>query len=437
MDEPQHYFALDEHRMAPLFMVPFDRAGNCTAPNLRARLLDAARQAGATEIVVCAHGWNSDWKTALGLTTQLVEGLLDLRRVRRGQTGPAPRPLFVGAFWPSATLVAPWEQPPQMAGGVPAELALLAELLPPAATGFWGPRLSRGDSLTPAEARELAGLVASLYSAPADPIGELQEPTAPTADELLAYWREAARLEADDETGAFGFAHEPAGAPRPAGGELLMLPRTIARWTSVWAMKDRAGAVGAYGVGPLIADLLRAAPEARVHLVGHSFGCKVLLSALSFSAPLRPVSSLTMLQPAVSRYCFAASVAGGGPGGYRVALDRVVRPVISSFSARDVPLRSFFHLAARRSADLGEARIAGPQDSLYGALGGYGPSGCDELALVLPMPGVGELYPPSGEARLLAVNGTAHIGDHGDVTNPACCWALYSHMDERPEDSRD
>lgn len=95
-------------------------------------------------------------------------------------------------------------------------------------------------------------------------------------------------------------------------------------------MKDRAGTVGARGVAPLLTDLLRAS-EARVHLLGHSFGGKVVLSALCVPSDLpRKVHAALLLQPAVSHLCFAERVPGTDrPGGYRAALQRVERPILS------------------------------------------------------------------------------------------------------------
>ena len=204
-------------------------------------------------------------------------------------------------------------------------------------------------------------------------------------------------------------------------------PRRIIRLATVLKMKDRAGTIGARGVGPLLVDLLGAAPEGRLHLIGHSYGAKVVLSALTTSALPRPANSLLLLQPAVSHLCFAADANGGRPGGYRGALARVEQPILTTFSRHDQPLTKFFHLAVRRSSDLGELRIAAPvPPSRFAALGGFGPGRCGTECREAPIKAVGDpydLYP--SEAEVLALNGDAAITGHGDISNPATWWALY------------
>src|SRR5204863_823662 len=121
------------------------------------------------------------------------------------------------------------------------------------------------------------------------------------------------------------------------------------------------------------------APTARVHLIGHSYACKVVLSALCFQELPRPVTSLLLLQPAISYLCFAAADATGTgkPGGYHDALDKVEQPILTTYSTHDVALRDLFHLAVRRPFDQGEEHIgADVPPSPYAALGGYGPGGC-------------------------------------------------------------
>src|SRR5690606_15613941 len=61
-------------------------------------------------------------------------------------------------------------------------------------------------------------------------------------------------------------------------------PRRIIRLLTVAIMKDRAGVVGHGGVGKVLQTLLDHS-AARIHLIGHSYGAKVMLSALSATRP--------------------------------------------------------------------------------------------------------------------------------------------------------
>ena len=203
-------------------------------------------------------------------------------------------------------------------------------------------------------------------------------------------------------------------------------------------MKARAGKVGTYGVGPLIAEFLKGDRTSRLHLVGHSFGARVLLSAVASQPLERKAHSMLLLQPAVNRWCFAPDVAGTGkPGGYNIVLERVERPILATLSVHDRPLHEFFHLAVR-GGSLGEINIAAIGDTdRYGALGGYGPNGLGALLMRSePLREPGKEYDLSGTARVLAVDGsgavarTPTISGHGDINNPSTWWALHCLVDQ-------
>ena len=110
----------------------------------------------------------------------------------------------------------------------------------------------------------------------------------------------------------------------------------------------------------------------------------------------------------------------------RAALDRVAKPIFATFSRRDFALHDTFHLALRRDADLGEARIAGDDDeppSKYAALGGYGPRGADER--IVPVQDVGQRYEMSPATRIYGIRADRTISGHGDISNESTWWALY------------
>ncbi|MFJ1704887.1 hypothetical protein [Kitasatospora sp. NPDC088346] len=418
------------------YIVPFDRDGTCTGP----RTADAvvAGSARATDVFLFSHGWNNDWAAATGRYDAFIHHYLDLRRQWWSRPDRDYRPLLAGVFWPSTVLVAPGERAPAIAGGVPAPdppdgsdpVAPLTEHLAPDRAERLR-RLAAQDRLDRTQAAELAALVA-----PALAGGDELRPDSgpPTADQLVELW---SRLPDDRGRGRArgrpgGFVDEAASAPaETAGGLGLFDPRTLVRTATVLLMKDRAGRVGGRGVALLLRALLDAAPGVRVHLVGHSYGCRVVLSALcNGPAPARPVESVLLLQPAVSALCFGADVDGAGtPGGYRPALTRTAQPVMTTFSRHDVPLTTVFHWAVRRPADLGEVVIAGAPPSRYAALGGYGPQGVDGQTVTVAVKDPPDRYAlgPDGP-RIMAVDGDRSIAGHGDVTNPATGWALLCQV---------
>src|SRR5262249_43954879 len=89
---------------------------------------------------------------------------------------------------------------------------------------------------------------------------------------------------------------------------------------SFWLMKRRAGQVGERLGRELLAPAVTALGDRapRVHLIGHSFGAKLVTSAVL--GGLRP-ETLVLLQAAFSAFAFAEDVPGKNrPGLYRPVL---------------------------------------------------------------------------------------------------------------------
>ncbi|GAB1642275.1 hypothetical protein [Krasilnikovia sp. MM14-A1259] len=421
----------------PWYVIPFDADGACTGPRTRDDLVGRARGGAFTDIVVFCHGWNNDWRQATGRYDDFFNGYV---RMRTERALPAPQgfaPLLVGIFWPSKLMVDSADQPPDFAGddGEPDDtlvaderddLAELAAVVDPDRR----PRmfeLAQQQSLTEDDAAELATILAPLYATDREETGEQ---TAPTPAQIAASWQVPRRRPRSADPADFDTATVDTAGPQAAGFLDFLRPREILRGASVWLMKDRAGRVGARGVGPLLVQLL--GTGARVHVVGHSFGAKVLLSAITTPAALpATVHSALLLEPAISHLCFAANADGHGrPGGYRPALDRIGQPILSTFSAHDDPLTKFFHLALRRDGDLGEADIAADEPpSRYAALGGYGPRPLGaEAALTTILDPTTRYALDAPGLQVVGVDGTRTIPSHGDVSSPSTWWMLYDLM---------
>jgi hypothetical protein len=168
-------------------------------------------------------------------------------------------------------------------------------------------------------------------------------------------------------------------------------------------------------------------------MVGHSYGCKVLLSAVCAEPLPKLVDSMLLLEPAINYLCFASQVPKvGQPGQFRPALGRVRQPILSTFSSNDAALHDLFHLAVRRRSDLGELKVAalGVVPSIYAALGGWGPGGLgpgetQEIAI--------KAFPDryaldSGAVKIYGVRGDQGISSHSDVINDWTFWALYNQV---------
>jgi hypothetical protein len=409
----------------PFYVIQFDKQGNCTSPAALDHLVETS--ATKTDVFVVSHGWNNDWEAATSRYDRFVQRFVDVRRSRWNPPGRAFAPVLAGVFWPSTALVAPWERGPDIAaeGLTDPDVAALADVLEPDDNVALQQVVSRPSA---DGAADLANMLAPLVGNSTDELGSDGGAVAP--DDLLAVWAAVADQAVSEPTQpAGGFIDDELTVPPEpveAGWNPIQLIRNGIRATTVLLMKDRAGRVGGTGVAQMLHRLADASTDTRISLVGHSYGAKVVLSALcNGPAPSRKVDSVLLLQPALS--CFAFADMDGRPGGYRPAFDRVRLPIVTTRSLNDEPLRKFFHLAVRRQSDLAEAVIAADQPpSKFAALGGYGPQGVD--AEWIPMPAVGEPYPLSTAHRMVAVDGTQYISSHGAVETPETAWALLSQV---------
>ncbi|MEU0937503.1 hypothetical protein [Embleya sp. NPDC005971] len=440
MSGPFQQFPLDGGATADLYLLRYDQDGGLRSPLAEQEIKD--RLGGVGDVFLFSHGWNNIFAQALDRYRNFIGGFIAQRQQFAVPVPADYKPLLIGVVWPSTSFVMPWEAGPKIAADpdpdgsqarqVEEMLGLVTASLGAEADAEFV-ELVDGRSVIDADAALRAAriVLGALRTGP-DPD---DHSAPPGAEEFLTLWAAldagggaVAPADPDD----FGVAGGPSPGLAVAGGGGFD-PRDLLRAATVWKMKARAGEVGSKGVGPLVTHILRES-GVRLHLVGHSFGAKVVLSALASAAPSRPARSMLLLQAAVNRWCFAADVAGTGhPGGYHSVLDLLERPLLTTFSAFDDPLTKFFHLAMRGS-QLGEPGIAAIGDpELYGALGGFGPAGVEGSSARRPaaVPG-SERYDLGGGLRVIAVDGGIAIdgkpavGGHGDVSNPATWWALQA-----------
>lgn len=440
---PYRTLSSPEGATFPYYIIPFDKMGVCEGPQTRAHLL--ANLAGVTDVFVFSHGWNNDWSVASKRYEDFIKGFQALR-VKRMLSLPIPfEPLLVGVFWPSQALA--WfdnETGPQFAGSgdggasaakddaaaseLHASLRDMATELPAERRARFY-ELSQATTLAKGEDQELASMLASMLAGASD--DEAGKASAPAPADLLAAGASFETPEDDVDEIRVATRGGAAGTPAAAGGfgfNLSVLdPRNLLKPFTVYQMKDRSGKIGANGVAPLLADILaKSDASARVHLIGHSFGCKVVMTAACvMPESARPIESALLLQGAVSQYAFAAKVPERDvPGGFHSALSRVRQPILATFSRYDDALSKAFHLSVRRHDDLGELQFAGNESpSKYGALGGFGPQ--DTKATFVQINDPGAPYDLAHAERIVGVNGSRTISGHGDISNESTWWAEY------------
>jgi hypothetical protein len=448
---PYRTVRLESGVEVPWYIIPFDRDGECSGPQTRNQLLEKLKAGSYTDVYLFSHGWNNAWKEATDRYNSFAEGFLGMREKFGLKTAPDYRPLLIGIYWPSTVLVTEKEAGPKILADAPDEDAIAEERLriEELAAAVPAQRRQRFYELTQAseidekQARELADILQAVYAADDD---ELPDAGGLSPPEILQSWRQSGSISPPPTKETAGSVDDsddspeeaPVAGPQAAGGFrdtlIHLLPRDIVRVATVYQMKDRAGKVGAQGGKRLLEDVFKSF-GGNVHLIGHSYGCKLLLSAVVTAELPRKVNSILLLQAAVSHLCFAGEVPGTGrEGGYRRALDRVEKPIFCTFSAKDKPLHDLFHLGVRRKADLGEVRILAKSKeppSRYAALGGYGPRHSGELLTELLLPPV--TYTLNQKTRIYGLDATPdgarpRIANHGDVTNQYTWWALYQQL---------
>ncbi|MFI9546178.1 serine-threonine protein kinase [Streptomyces sp. NPDC052016] len=419
--------------VTPYWEVTFDADGDVDGGQ-RDRLLAGAARRGVRDLIVFAHGWNNDRSAATRLYSRFFAPIPGL--------APAARIGYVGLVWPSMrfsdepipdlprSVAADGRRRPAL--GKDTRHALL-ETFPGRATVV--EQIARMLEQRPseeAELREFGRLVRllvdvvapgpqALFAAdtlaegvPQDEPAMLRGSTAETCEEFA---RALAHLE--HRGGPAGFT-----VPNPWDGAHELL-----RQATYYAMKRRAGTVGERGLGPLVGRLAGAAPRVRVHLVGHSFGGRLVSFALrGLPDGVRAVKSVTLLQAAFSHYAFAARLphdprAGGVLQGQQ---NRVDGPLVCCHSRHDSALGTMYPLASRMAGDArglaegaGAARILGAK---WGALGYDGVQAVPGTRACTLAEALARPLPASGcvnvDAAAVVRRGGAPSGAHSDILHP-------------------
>ncbi|MGV1009341.1 MAG: hypothetical protein ACOYBY_12130 [Dermatophilaceae bacterium] len=196
------------------------------------------------------------------------------------------------------------------------------------------------------------------------------------------------------------------------------------RVASYFQMKARAGTVGKDGLGPFLTALKGAAPQVRVHLIGHSFGARLVAFSLSGipDAATSPVASLTLLQGAFSHWSFSDGSSGLGIQGALVGLqDRVHGPLCATFSSADWAVGRWYPRASFLAQQDNQNVESDPR---WGGMGADGYQGVAARSITLPLNGT-ETFTPGEFHRVdanLVINDTsdsAFAGAHSDICKPA------------------
>ena len=149
--------------------------------------------------------------------------------------------------------------------------------------------------------------------------------------------------------------------------------RNLLNLTTYYTMKERAGTVGKRGMQPLILNIINTFPQLRLHLIGHSFGGRLMATAVSSLPANHAVNTLVLLQAAFSHYGFSDNFDGkGGKGLFRSAVSerKVKGPVIISHTHNDKAVGKAYAVASRLANQT--ASFFGGPDDKFGGIGANG-----------------------------------------------------------------
>ncbi|MEV5388294.1 serine-threonine protein kinase [Streptomyces sp. NPDC052721] len=413
--------------VTPYWELTFDADGDVAGPD-RDRLLTQVTGHGVRDLIVFSHGWNNDRSGATALYRRFFAPVPEL--------APEARLGYVGVIWPSMRFSdEPIPDFPRSVAAVEAGAAprpaldkdtrrALLEAFPGRTTVL--DQLARMLDERPGGTEgltEFGRLVRLLLDDDRQGVAadtdEDGEPAVFGGDPVTACEQFAGALSALDASGdAARFT-----LPNPWDGAKELL-----RQATYYRMKRRAGTVGERGLGPLLGRLAGAAPGVRVHLVGHSFGGRLVAFALrGLPAGVDTVKSVTLLQGAFSHYAFAARLphAPDRSGALQGLQRRVDGPLVCCYSRFDAALGTFYPLASRLAGDdrgcAGNeiAAVLGPRWGAMGHDGTQAVPGTARLGLAAALDG---RLPASGcvnvDAAAVVRRGGAPSGAHSDIVHP-------------------
>jgi hypothetical protein len=217
------------------------------------------------------------------------------------------------------------------------------------------------------------------------------------------------------------------------------------RTMTFWHMKRRACTFGETGASGLLDDLQASVPRARIHLMGHSFGCIVASAAITGArdrpAGRAPVASLILAQGAMSLWSFCASIPSrpSRPGYFhRLVAERLVAgPIVATMSPHDRAVRTFYPIGAgtRVQVEYDQDIEIARQLPKYGGVGVWGVRGPGVQIADEVVPGGGKAYRLEPgvvlnlDATKVIKNGSGFAGAHNDICHPEIAQAVWQAME--------
>ncbi len=401
-------------------------------------------KAGAVkDLFVISHGWNNDEADARNLYERFFTELCKAF-AQNAAPGVSPQQCaVVGILWPSKKFADSELIPGGAAAlapdpGLVAALDQLAELAEdPAAKAQIEKAKQQVGALEddPTAQKSFVDKVRSLLPNKNDPEEGVQHIFQMDGDDLLQQLSEplrASTTEVDPEEGgaaSIGMADTDTGTDDGEAQGLSSIlsgikggAMRLLNFTTYYLMKDRAGKVGSGAVAQALTRIQNECAATRIHLIGHSFGCRVVTAAAAGAA--KPVASMTLLQAAFSHNSFSGDFDNTHkPGGYRSVITggKVSGPILVSHTVKDLAVGLAYAIASRIAGQ--NAAAIGDANDPFGGLGRNGAQHTSE-AKDGDLLAVGGKYSLAAPTKIFNLKADSIIGGHSDIVKPEIAFVL-------------
>jgi len=428
----------------PYFPLEFTKDGAINKAEQLAALVDALTKPTGnqvvTDLLVLTHGWNADMAEAEDLFTTIGDHIAAVlpKQAPACATIRSRRVVVCGILWPSKKFddksLIPGGAASMGDNGVPDATAAVDLLASFVDTPDSKKALARAKSLIPSLAGSLEARDEFVRIVRAFMPHSVNDEEPVVVDDFFTLGGDELLRRLSRPT---------AGAPADTGGaaglgdwigKAIDGARSLANLVTYYQMKNRAGDIGQGGVHDALQRIRGQRPAdgplaLRIHLAGHSFGCRLVTAAAAGapgSAPL-PVNSLTLLQAAFSHYAFAVAYDGMHDGFYRrveTEPTRVRGVTAITYTAKDKAVGLAYPLASRIARQI--AAALGDANDPYGGLGRNGAQKTPGTTVVTLQ---GVTSPYSFAARgIYNLDSNAIIGGHSDLGHDEVAFALISAM---------
>ncbi len=441
--------------------IMYDTGGHLVNPpdedEMIAAIASGGANATASNIFIISHGWNNNIDEARALYAGYFGNVRAV--LNANQSTLAGEAIVVALFWPSKRFTDPTEIPGGAAGlGDPLDAQLNAQLddmkiLFPDATSVAAIEHARNQIPTLAVSQSAQDdFVASLVSVTPQPRGpadegldnarrELSNPDTPGHVVLQRLSMPLSPVVPPPLQG--GAADLSLGGAAAGVGSLFSSITggiksgavNLANALTYYTMKDRSGLVGSTGAVQTIRRIRQANAGLKVHLIGHSFGGRLVTAAANALTSGECVATMTLLEAAYSHDGLAQDWDGAGDdGAFRsvISQNKVSGTILITHSCHDWPVGTAYPIASRIMNQVAAGLIGGADDK-YGGMGRNGaqhtPESIDDT--LHEVSSAYAPYPPGKRVRNLNGDGpppAPTINSHGDVTKPEIAYAFLEML---------